>query len=310
MAIRNRIKRKERQARKGKRPSWSAVWRETKLLTLLSIGAFVVSVGYVTFQVPHNIVAGGLSGISIIINEFTGWPVGLLFWIMNIPLLLLGFFQLGRWAFLYRTLIAATIFSVSTDFLIVYLPQFLPQFPLTDDMLLNTIYGGIIGGVGGGLIYRAGGTMGGTGIVGRVVQKRTGRPLSSVYIYTDGLIILTAGAIFGWVMVLYGLLTLFLNGLASDYTLEGPSTTRTAHIITNKPDEMVHELMQRIHRGVSYWAVTGGYTGEQHYLVQCTVTRPQVNELKSVVAEVDKAAFVTIGVSHEAVGSGFSQMPK
>jgi uncharacterized membrane-anchored protein YitT (DUF2179 family) len=152
--------------------------------------------------------------------------------------------------------------------------------------------------------------MGGTGIVGRIVQKRTGRPLSQVYFYTDGLIILLAGVVFGPVMVLYGFLMLFLNGLASDYTLEGPSTARTATIITNKPDEVIQPIMARIHRGVSYWPITGGYTGTQRFLILCTVTRPQVSELKQIIAEVDKEAFVTIGISHEALGSGFTPMPR
>lgn len=310
MNLRIKLKQQNKITRNRSRPSWHTIWHEAKLLILLCIGTLIVSAGYVTFQVPNNIVAGGLSGLSIIITQFTGWPIGLLYWVMNVPLLLLGFFQLGRWTFLLRTLIAATIFSISVDYLLVYLPQVLPQFPLTDDMLLNTIYGGIIGGIGAGFIYRAGGTMGGTGILGRVIQKRTGKPLSAVYFYSDGLIILLAGAVFGWVMVLYGFLMLFISGLASDYTLEGPSTARTANIITNKPEQMVTALMQSVQRGVSYWAITGGYTGEQRYLVQCTITRPQVNELKLVVAQVDKSAFVTIGVSHEALGSGFSRMPQ
>ncbi len=308
--MRRKLRRSKNDKKQRSRPSWSRIWHEVKLLLLLTIGTVIVAIGYVIFQVPNNIVAGGLSGLSIIINHFTHWPVGLMYWIMNIPLLLLGFFQLGRWAFLYRTLLAATLFSISVDLLLIYLPQMMPQFPLTDDLLLNTIYGGIVGGIGGGLIYRAGGTMGGTGILGRVLQKRTGRPLSQVYFYTDGIIILLAGVVFGPVMVLYGFLMLFLNGVASDYTLEGPSTARTATIITNKPDEMISALMVRIHRGVTYWPITGGYTGAQRFLVLCTVTRPQVNELKEVVAEIDKEAFVTIGISHQALGSGFTPMPK
>jgi uncharacterized membrane-anchored protein YitT (DUF2179 family) len=221
----------------------------------------------------------------------------------------LGFFQLGRWQFLLRTLIAATIFSVCTDLFITNLPYFLPQYPVTHDLLLNTIYGGIVGGVGGGLIYRAGGTMGGTGIVGRVIQNKTGKPLSQVYIYTDGMIIVVAGIVFGWEVAMYAMLMLFLNGLASDYTLEGPSSARTATIITNQPDSVVAALMTHIHRGVSYWEITGGYTGEKRYLVLCTITRPQVSKLKQVVGDTDKDAFVTIGVSHEALGSGFTPLP-
>lgn len=307
----------KQQAQKNKkegngwtRPSWAQIWHEAKLLFLLVFGTLVVAVGYVVFQVPNNIVAGGISGLGIIINHYTGWSLGVMYWIMNMPLLLLGFFYLGRWGFLYRTVVAVTVFSISTDVLLVQLPRLLPQYPLTDDILLNTIYGGIVGGIGAGLIYRAGGTMGGTGIIGRVIQRKTGRPLSQVYFYTDGIIILLAGLVFGPVMVLYGFLMLFLSGLASDYTLEGPSTTRTATIITNRPDEISQALIKQIHRGVSYWPIIGGYTGTQRFLVLCTVTRPQVNELKEIIATVDKEAFVTIGVSHEALGYGFSPLPK
>jgi len=275
----------------------------------MATGACLAAFGYAMFQVPFNIVAGGVSGISIIVNHFVGWPVGLLFWLLNLPLLVLGFFYLGRWGFLLRTLVAATIFSIATDFFVAYMPQWLSQYPLADDLLLNTIYGGIVGGIGGGLIYRAGGTMGGTGIIGRIIQNKTGQPLSQVYFYTDGFIILLAGLLFGWHIALYGFLMLFLNGLASDYTLEGPSSARTATIITNHPQAVIDELMVHLHRGVSFWEVTGGFTGQKRFLVLCTVTRPQVGEMKQLVAKADPEAFVTIGVSHEAMGAGFTPMP-
>jgi uncharacterized membrane-anchored protein YitT (DUF2179 family) len=294
----------------GKRPfSGVKFWYQTRINLLMITGACLAAFGYAMFQVPYNIAAGGISGISIIVNHYVGWPVGLLFWVLNLPLVVLGFFYLGRWPFVLRTLVAATVFSIATDFFVVYMPQWLSQYPLTNDLLLTTIYGGIVGGIGGGLIYRSGGTMGGTGIIGRIIQQRTGQPLSQVYFYTDGFTILAAGIVFGWEIALYGFLMLFLNGLASDYTLEGPSSTRTATIITNKPQAIVDELMVHLHRGVSYWEVTGGFTGQKRYLVLCTVTRPQVGQVKQLVAKADPEAFITIGVSHEAMGAGFSPMP-
>ncbi|MCA9956174.1 MAG: YitT family protein, partial [Anaerolineales bacterium] len=87
------------------------------------------------------------------------------------------------------------------------------------------------------------------------------------------------------------------------------SSARTATIITNHPQEVIAELLAQLHRGVSYWEVTGGYTGQKRYLVQTTVTRPQVGEVKQAVARIDPEAFVTIGVSHEAMGAGFSPIP-
>ncbi|WP_420628281.1 YitT family protein [Candidatus Leptofilum sp.] len=302
------IKRRRIQGRKRPLP-WAKIWYQTRLNVVMIVGAIMAAFGYAMFQVPYNIAAGGVSGISIIVNHFVGWPVGLLYWALNLPLLVLGFFYLGRWAFLLRTLVAVTVFSIATDFFVVYMPHWLSQYPITDDLLLTTIYGGIVGGIGGGLIYRSGGTMGGTGIIGRIIQQKTGQPLSQVYFYTDGLTIMAAGLVFGWDIALYGFLMLFLNGLASDYTLEGPSSARTATIITNRPQAVIDELMVHLHRGVSFWEVTGGFTGETRYLVLCTVTRPQVRQVKQIVAKADPDAFVTIGVSHEAMGAGFTPMP-
>lgn len=279
--------------------------REIITILFLIVGTLIAALSYALFLVPYNIAAGGIGGLSIIINYFTGWPVGILYLIMNIPLLVLGFFYLGRWTFVFRTVLAVVIFSITTDLFVLYLPNFLTTYPLTGDTLLSAIYGGIVGGVGSGLVYRAGSTLGGTGIVGRIMQKKTGVPLSQIYLYTDGVIVLLAGVIFGWEIALYALLTLFLGGIATDYTLEGPSSVRTATIITTCPDRLSEALMVDLQRGVSQWEITGSYTGKTYAMLTCTVYRPQVNDLKRVVAEIDPEAFVTIGVAHQALGAGF-----
>jgi uncharacterized membrane-anchored protein YitT (DUF2179 family) len=279
--------------------------QEIKNILFLTVGTLIAAFGYSLFQVPYNIAAGGVGGLSIIINYFTGWPVGAMYLIMNIPLLILGFFYLGRWIFVIRTMLAVVIFSIAVDLFVFYLPNLLDTYPVTSDTLLAAMYGGIIGGVGIGLVYQAGATIGGTGIVGRIMQRKSGIPLSQIYLYTDGLIVLAAGVIFGWEIALYALLTLFLSGITADYTLEGPSSVRTATIITNRPDALSRALMADLRRGVSQWEITGSYTGKTHAMLTCTVYRPQVNDLKRVVAEVDPEAFVTIGVAHQALGSGF-----
>lgn len=286
-------------------PTQAAVWKEFQRLLLLLIGSALCAWGYVIFQVPTHISPGGLGGITLIMNHFTGWSIGLLFWFMNLPLLVPGFFYLGRWGFVARTLIGATLFSLFTDLMIFYLPPMMSSYPLTDDLLLNAIYGAIVGGIGGGLVYRAGSTLGGTGIISRIVQEKTGLPLSQIYLFTDGGIIFAMGLVFGWEISLYALLMLFLNGLASDYTLEGASSTRTVTIITNEPESMTEALMQKLKRGVTYWEVTGGYSGEKRYMLLCTIYRPQVHEVKEIVTQIDPNAFVTIGISHHAIGKGF-----
>jgi uncharacterized membrane-anchored protein YitT (DUF2179 family) len=284
------------------------VRQEVRNLLLLTIGTLVAALGFSLFQVPYNLAAGGIAGVSIFINYFTGWPVGMLTLILNVPLLVLGYFYLGRWPFVMRTALAVIIFSVATDLFILYLPGLVASYPLTDDILLSAVYAGLVGGIGGGLVYRSGSTIGGTGIIGRILQHKTGIPLSQIYLYTDGIIVLTAGAIFGWEVALYALLTLFLAGIASDYTLEGPSSVRTATIITNRGDTVSRALMEGLGRGSSQWQITGSYTGESHTMLTCTIYRPQVNDLKRIIAQVDPQAFVTIGVAHQALGAGFMRL--
>ena len=286
-------------------PTFADLLHETRLLVLLLIGVAIAAFSYTVFQVPYNIAAGGVTGIGIIINRYTGWPIGTTYLILNIPLMAIGFVYLGRWAFLRRTIIAVSTFGVMTDLMIKWLPIYLGEFPVTDDVFLSAVYAGIIGGIGGGIVYRAGATMGGTGVLGRIIQIKTGTPLSQIYLYTDGIIVLAAGLIFGWETALYAMLTLLLSGMASDYTMEGASRTRMAMIITSKPEAVIEQLELELGRGSTYWTVTGGHTGEERTIVQCAVYRPQVNTLKSIVRSIDLDAFVSIGVTQTVMGQGF-----
>lgn len=155
--------------------------------------------------------------------------------------------------------------------------------------------------------------MGGTSILGRVIQLKTGIPLGTIFLYTDGAIVLAAGAIFGWELALYAMLTLLLSGMAADYVLEGrgegPSRARTA-IITTKPQAVTQNIFEQLDRGVTYWEVKGGYYDEPRTMILCAVYRPQVGDLRRAVAEADPDAFVVIGVSQQALGSGFLRLDR
>ena len=283
---------------------------ETKQIILLLAGTLIVAFAYVLFQVPYNLAAGGVTGMMIIINNYVDVSQGTLYLIFNMPLLALGFIYLGRWAFLGRTLIAVFTFSVAVDLLLLHLPGHMEQFPVTDNVLLAAIYAGIVGGIGGGLIYWAGATIGGTGVLGRIIQIKTGFPLSQSYLFTDGLIILSAGVVFGWEIALYAFLTLLLSGMASDYVLEGTSRARTATIVTRSPEQMIEALTAHLHRGVTHWDVVGGYSSETRTLIMCTIYRPQVVELKRLISDVDPDAFVSIDVTQQVLGSGFTPLKK
>jgi len=272
----------------------------------IAVGSVLAAVGYALFQVPFNLVAGGIGGIGIIINHFTGLPVGALYFILNIPLLIVGFRHLGGWQFLFSTLSSVIVFSVFADFFVYILPITLDKFPITNDLLLNALYGGIIFGIGSGIIFRFGGTIGGTSIIGRIINNKTGFPMSQSYFFADGLIILSAGVVFGWELAMLALIALFFAGFASDFVMEGASQARTVTIITNKPNELKHEMMHKLRRGISQWNVTGGYSDKEFTMIFCTVSRSQVQEVKTIVAEVNPEAFLVIGVAQQARnGHGF-----
>jgi uncharacterized membrane-anchored protein YitT (DUF2179 family) len=287
---------------------WPRILDELRRLILLLLGAGLSAVGYAVFQVPYNIAAGGVSGIAILVNHFTGWPVSTFYLVANIPLFMVGYIYLGRWRFLWSTALVVLIFSFATQWLEVTLPQYLATWPITDNVLLSAIWAGLVGGIGGGLVYWAGATLGGTAIVGRVIQVKTGLALSQIYLFVDGTIVVAAGVIFGWETALYSMLTLLLSGIATDYVLEGPSRTRTATIITSNAQPIVAALMAELSRGVSYWDAVGGFTGEKRTIIVCTIYRPQVNDLKRIIARLDPSAFITIGVTQEALGKGFGDL--
>ncbi|MGD9065300.1 MAG: YitT family protein [Desulfobacterales bacterium] len=276
----------------------------------LSLGAVIVAMGFSLFQVPFNLAAGGITGVAIIVRSFIELPTGALYLILNLPLMIIGYRYLGRWQFLIRTILSVLVFSATTDFLSYVMPKVLVHFPMTSNMLLSSIYAGLVTGIGSGLIYRAGGTIGGTSVITRIIQRRTGIPLSQLYLIVDGTIIILAVFTFGWEIALHAILVLMVAGMASDFALEGPSVVRTASIITDQPRELAEALMGRLHRGVSIWEITGGYTGQKRSMVFCTVNRAQISELKQIVSDVNPDAFVVIGNAQQALGVGFKHVKR
>jgi uncharacterized membrane-anchored protein YitT (DUF2179 family) len=265
---------------------------------LVTSGAVLLVVCVDVFLVPAQIAPGGVSGLAIILNDRLGWPIGLTMLVLNVPLLALGFNQLGRFRFLLRTAYVVLIYSLGIDLL----ARFVPVGGISDNVLLNALYGGVVGGIGTGLVYRGGGTVGGTGILGRVLQLRSGMPISQVYLITDGGVILLAGIIFGWEQGLYALLALFVWGLATDYLLEGPSVVRTAFIVTDHGPAVAQAIVDRLGVGVTTWPAAGQYTQAEHTVLFCTISRPDVDELRRAVTAADAEAFLVIGHGHQATG--------
>jgi uncharacterized membrane-anchored protein YitT (DUF2179 family) len=277
------------------------LWSTLRDYLLITAGGILLALNLNLFLAPSNIAPGGVSGTAIIVNAFTDWPIGLTMLVLNVPLTVLGFRYLGGVRYLTRTLYAVLLYSLGVDLL----APWLPPGGITDDILLNALYGGVLAGLGTGLVYRGGGTTAGSGTLSRIVQIKTGIPISQVYLFIDGGVILVAGLVFGWEAALYALITLFVWGLAVDYVLEGPSVVRTAFIVTDAPKAVAQAVLVNLHLGVTAWPVEGMFTEKQHTILFCTVSRPHERALRRVVTEVDPQAFIVTGHGHQASGGMF-----
>jgi uncharacterized membrane-anchored protein YitT (DUF2179 family) len=282
----------------------SALWS----FTLLTLGALIGSISVVVFMAPFNIAPGGVSGISVILNKVIGTPIGVMTLILNVPIMYVGYRMLGGWKVIATTVYVVVLYSVTID-LFEKLPTIFSPGGVSHDVLLNALFGGILGGISSGMVYAAGGTFGGTSTLGRIIQLKWGLPLSTTGLYTDTLVIVLAGIAFrSWEAALYAMVALFVGGVATDYVLEGPSVIRTAIIITDKPKEVSQAILGEMQRGVTAWQGIGMFTEKPHSVLFVTVARPQVNILRRMIAQIDPNAFVVIGQGHVAYGEGFKPM--
>jgi uncharacterized membrane-anchored protein YitT (DUF2179 family) len=276
-------------------------WKTAQDYALILVGALVQAFAMRLFLVPGELVSGGISGMAQIITHFVKFPIGVMVFLGNVPLFVLGWRHLGGRRFALRTAVAVGAFAFFTDLLTL----FIPAAGMTQDNVLNSIYGAVLLGAGLGLVYRGQGTSGGSDILGRILNHRFGIPISQSYMITDSLVVLAGGFAFSWEKALYGLAVIYVSGIAAEAISEGQSVYRTAIIVTTAHEKVMHEIMTEMERGVTILSGKGGYTGEDRPVLYCVVSRSEVNQLKELVKQYDPNALMVIGSAHEALGEGF-----
>lgn len=281
-------------------------WRGLADYGLILLGTLVQAIGLRLFMVSAQLATGGVSGLAQIINFYSGLPIGLMVFLGNVPLFILGWRYLGGPRFAVRTAFAVIAYSFFTD-AITWLP-FFPADGLTGDIVLNTLFGGVFSGIGYGLVYRGQATSGGSDILARMVTSWWNISISQSYLVTDSLIILLAGLSFSWEKALYALVALYVSGLAAETAMEGANVVRTALIITDNPQPVAHAILTEMERGVTVIAGRGAYTGEDRTILYSVITRSEIVPLKTLVRQADPNAFIVIGHAHEVLGEGFKPL--
>ena len=267
---------------------------------LVVIGALVTAVSFSWFFLPYDVAPGGVTGIATVLSSLTGLSVGLLSFIINVPLFLTGWRQVG-WRFAVRSFIAMVLLSLFIDLL--------PPLNPTGDIMLATVFGGVLLGVGLGLVVRAGATTGGTDMAAKMIHRLAGfLSIATILFIIDATVVLIAAMAFGIQAGLWALIALFISSKAMDVVIKGFNTAMQFLIITREPEEIVRRIHGDLDRGCTRIKAYGTYSGEEMGTLLCVVARTEAARLKKVIAEADPNAFVTVCDVHEALGEGFTGM--
>ena len=261
----------------------------------LTLGPFIAAFALEVFLVPNNIIDGGIVGISIILSYLTKINLGLLVFVINIPFFLLAFNKIGK-KFVIQTFYAIGMLSLFINLVTTH------QHPVTHDLLLSTVFGGIILGTGVGLVLKNGGSLDGTEIMSLVLSKKFGFSVGE-WIMTFNIFIYGAsGLVFGWNKAMYAVLTYFIAFRVIDVVLEGLNSAKSIRVISDKAYEIGQELLDKLDLGVTYLKGVGAYSGTEKTLIYCVVSRLEMARMKQIIREIDPTAFISVVDVHEVYG--------
>jgi uncharacterized membrane-anchored protein YitT (DUF2179 family) len=276
-----------------------------KAYGFITLGTFILAIGYVYFITPYKIVPGGVYGISIVLHHTFGVPIGLTALFFNIPLVIVGLKLLGP-RFGAKTITGFVLTSVFVD----GMSYFSGLEPLVeDDALLSAIFGGLFMGVGVGLIFKSRATSGGTDVVAMIIGKYNRMPLGQLMILVDSAIVIIGLIAFGdWKIPLYSWIVIFIMGKVIDIVLQGPSYDKTVFIISDKYEEIRQKLIFDLRRGGTYIAGEGMFNGNPKKIIFTTVSRREMALLEDFIHQVDPRAFMTVIEANEVLGEGFKSL--
>jgi len=268
-------------------------------ILLITLGAILMSVGLEIFLVPNNVIDGGITGISIMLSYMTGWKLGMFLFLFNIPFIFLGYKQIGK-TFALSTLYGIVILSITTTIL-----HPVPAF--TQDILLATVFGGILLGVGVGLVIRYGGSLDGTEILAILFNNKLPFSVGEIIMFFNLFILGSAGFVFSWDRAMYSLIAYFVAYKTIDITITGLDESKSVWIISDYSSQIGDAIMNRLGRGVTYLNGEGAYSGDQKKVIFCVINRLEEAKLKEIVSENDGNAFLAVADIAEVRGGRFKK---
>lgn len=274
------------------------MWKNIGDYLGITIGTMITALGLVVFLIPNKIAGGGVSGLATVIYYLFNFRVGVTMLALNVPLFLLGIRELGI-KFFIKTLYATFTLSFFIDIITPFIT------PPTKDLLLASIYGGLVVGLGLGIVFRFGATTGGTDLAARIIQRYLKVSVGQTLLFIDGFVILLAIIVFGIELALYAFLVVFLTSKVIDLIQEGEGFAKAVFIISDYSEKIGNVILHDLNRGVTFLEGRGGFSGKAREIILVVVGRTEISNLKQLVRCIDPKAFVIVANINEALGEGF-----
>ena len=269
--------------------------------TMITLGIVLMAAGFYFFLIPAELVAGGVTGLALVIYAYTGFTISIFVLIINLLLLIIGLIFLGKKLFI-RSIYGSLVFPV----VLFVFEEFVPLFDMENDFVIATIFGGALLGLGFGYVLKYGGTSGGTDIPIKIFYRKLNVPVSTSLYLIDGIIIVLGVIAFyndyGIITGFYAVLTMFISGKIADIVVLGNTRKKAMHIITNKKEEIKQAIYDTVFRGVSEVLVKGGYQGQERTMLISVITSQEYYTIRNIIASIDPEAFVYVTPATEIRG--------
>ncbi len=271
-------------------------------LLFFIIGSLVYSVAVITFLSANEISPGGVTGVATVLNHLFDLPIGLMVFVINIPLLALGFFKFGK-GFILKTALAIICVSLVLDISQAVLPK------LHIDLILASVFGGSLMGLGISMVMLRGSTTGGVDIVAKLINRCYPHlSVGRIMLFVDAVVVALAALVYrNTESALYSIITLYASSKIMDLMLYGSDKGKIVYIISNKTQDIVSGILTVINRGVTIIDVVGGYNGEKRKMIMCTVRRNEVHTVYKYARNTDNNAFIVVAEAGEIFGEGFKK---
>lgn len=261
-------------------------------LLIIFLSSILLCVAYNIFLIPNQILSGGVTGIAMILGHVFPLNTGTMIFLLNLPIFILGYFKLGKKFIFY------SIFSVAITTIFM---QYIPVYSITSNLLLASVFGGVLGGTAVGLIFRSSGSTGGFDIISLIIRKKRDIPVGALGFLLNGAVITISGFIFGWEKALYTIIFIYATGRLIDL-VHTSQLKLTLTIISSKADNIKQELLPHLKRGMTIWEAKGAFTQEKKGVIMMVITRYELSDVKEFIRKIDPNAFINITQTVEVVG--------